>query len=136
LLFKANDLRKDIKLKLSKVEIYNSFVGLLPVKLIDGVVKAGAALPERFELSQNYPNPFNSTTLIRYALPAVSGQQSAVSLEIYNILGEGVAMLVDGEAKAGVHRVSWKADNVASGVYLYTLKVGNFSATRKMVLLR
>jgi len=99
-------------------------------------------LPQEFSLSQNYPNPFNSTTLIRYALPAVSGavpstgQQSAVRLEIFNILGQKVATLVDEKQTLGYKAVTWTAQNLASGIYFYQLRAGEFTAIRKMVLLR
>jgi len=96
----------------------------------------GSSVPAEYSLSQNYPNPFNSTTLIRYTLPAVSGQQSAVSLKIYNILGQKVATLVDGEEKAGYKRVAWDASSLSGGIYIYRLQVGEFSQTRKMLLLK
>ncbi len=98
-------------------------------------------LPVRFGLSQNYPNPFNSTTLIRYTVPAISHQLPAVTLKIYNILGQGVRTLVDKEQGAGYHQVLWdgrdnKGHQVASGIYLFRLKVGDYAKARKAVLLR
>jgi len=95
-----------------------------------------SSVPAEYSLTQNYPNPFNSATLIRYTLPAVSGQQSAVSLKIYNILGQKVATLVDGEEKAGYKRVAWDASSLSSGIYVYRLQAGEFSQTRKMLLLK
>lgn len=97
---------------------------------------AQGQLPEEYSLSQNYPNPFNPITLIRYALPAVSGQQSAVSLEVFNILGQKVATLVDQEQKPGYYDIRWDASSLSSGIYFYCLKAGEFSQTRKMLLLR
>jgi len=100
-------------------------------------------LPEEYSLSQNYPNPFNPTTLIRYALPAVSGQLAAdggswtaVTLEVYNILGRRVATLVDQLQKPGYYNILWDASSLSSGIYFYCLKAGEFSQTRKMLLLR
>ena len=113
------------------------------------------SLPYAFSLSQNYPNPFNSATLIHYRLSAVSGQESAIrprlsavgrplsaiTLRVYNILGEEVRTLVDIPQKAGYYEVIWDGRDdsdkeVASGVYFYRLKAGEFTAAGKMVLLR
>lgn len=91
-----------------------------------------SGLPESFELLQNYPNPFNPITEIRYALPA----DCQVKLEVYNVLGEKAATLVDEQQTAGYRSVSWNASNHASGVYFYQLIAGRFSSVGKMVLLR
>jgi len=101
--------------------------------------------PKGYKLEQCYPNPLNPSTVIRYSLlvdrSAVSYQRSAVSLKIYNILGEEVITLVDQEQRAGRYEVVWDGRNnqgkeVANGVYLCRLKAGEFTAARKMVLLR
>jgi len=104
-------------------------------------------VPRDFALLQNYPNPFNATTVIHYQLSAVRGRPSAdgdsratstihVSLEIYNLLGQRVATLVDGYQKAGQRRVSWNASDFASGIYFCRLGAGEFTQTRRMILLR
>ncbi len=93
-------------------------------------------LPASYVLFQNYPNPFNSTTLIRYALPAVSGQPSAVSLEIYNILGQKVVTLVDGRQAPGYKAITWDARGLASGIYFCRFKAGDFQGVRKLLLLK
>ena len=102
-------------------------------------------LPSQFSLSQNYPNPFNSTTAISYQLSATSGQQSAVSLKIYNILGQEVKTLVDEEQLPGYYQVLWDGrDNsgkgVSSGVYFYRLEVEGqglkLTKTKKLILLK
>ncbi len=93
-------------------------------------------LPEKFSLSQNYPNPFNATTVIRYTIPAVSDQRSAVSLEVYNVLGQKVAILVDGKQTPGYKTITWNAHSIASGIYFYRLKAGEFTAVKKMILLK
>jgi len=89
-------------------------------------------LPEHFSLSQNYPNPFNPTTQIKYALP----RDCWVRLEIYNILGQRVATLVDGKQKTGNKVARWDASRLASGVYFYRIRVGDFVQTRRMILLK
>ena len=101
-------------------------------KVVLAVKDGNPNLPTRFELSQNYPNPFNPVTRIDFALP----QTSRVSLTLYNILGQTVDVLVDGELPAGYHTVEWNAGHYASGVYLYRLKAGDFLETRKMLLLK
>jgi len=94
--------------------------------------KREGELPVVFSLSQNYPNPFNPVTEIRYALPG--GCQ--VRLEVYSILGQRVAMLVEGKQTAGYKSVRWDANGMASGVYFYRLQAGDFVETRRMVLIR
>ena len=97
-----------------------------------GVEDEITGLPAEFALSQNYPNPFNPETVIEFALP----QSEAVSLVVYNLHGEEVALLFGGTMPAGVHKVSWDASSVASGVYLYMLQAGEFVETKKMLLLK
>ena len=97
-----------------------------------GVENEEVGLPVEFSLSQNYPNPFNPVTVIEYELP----EASEASLVIYNLRGEEIARLVDGQQQAGYHKVIWNASNVASGVYFYRLQAGNFVQTRKLVLLK
>ncbi len=94
-------------------------------------------LPKTFSLSQNYPNPFNPVTVIKYALP----KDCYVKLTIYNILGQMVATLVNRKQVAGYKSISWDSRNqsgneVASGIYFYRLRAGDFVKTRKMILLR
>jgi hypothetical protein len=87
---------------------------------------------QTFILSQNYPNPFNPTTIIEFTLPK-SGE---VTLKIYNNLGEAVSTLISATLPLGSYQYEWDASNVASGVYLYRLEVGNFIQTRKMILMK
>ncbi|MBD3402043.1 PKD domain-containing protein [candidate division GN15 bacterium] len=88
--------------------------------------------PEEFGLDQNYPNPFNPSTEISFALPSAT----SVKLEIFNVAGQRIETLVDGVLSAGVHTVTWHADNYSSGVYLYRLTTATETETRKMVLLK
>jgi flagellar hook assembly protein FlgD len=94
-------------------------------------------LPTIFALGQNYPNPFNPTTAIEFALP----HKSNVKLTVYNLLGQEIVTLVNGELPAGNHTVLWNAHDtsgreVSSGIYFYRLTAGNFVATKKMICLR
>lgn len=94
-------------------------------------------IPEGFTLFQNYPNPFNPSTRIRYALPA----RDHVSIRIYNILGQEVAVLLDEILPAGEHEVMWNGCNASgasagSGVYFYMLEAGSASQTKRLLLLR
>jgi len=93
---------------------------------------AQPGLPKDFSLSQNYPNPFNLDTEIKYSLP----KGCYVRPEVYSILGQKVATLVDGQQKAGYKVVSWDASSFSSGIYFYRLQAGGFVQTRKMILLR
>jgi hypothetical protein len=88
--------------------------------------------PKNFVLKQNYPNPFNPGTTIEYSLP----KNSYVTLKIYNVLGKEAATLVDKFETPGNHSVRYDAANLASGIYFYTLKAGDFSQTKKMTLVK
>jgi 5'-nucleotidase len=91
-----------------------------------------SALPSEFSLSQNYPNPFNPSTNIKFDLP----QSAQVRLEVYNMLGQRVATLVDNRMEAGFHEVNFDARNLASGMYLYRIEAGSFSSIKKMMLIK
>jgi len=88
--------------------------------------------PIDFVLDQNYPNPFNNTTVIRYSLP----KEGLVTLKIYNIIVEEVAVLVNDTKQAGNYQITFNSDNLPSGVYFYRLQAGDFVQTRKMILLK
>ncbi len=128
-IFRAN---ADASLELSDVGLYGPKAELVDARWVNGVVKAGAVLPKEFALKQNYPNPFNPITEIKYTLP----KGCYVGLEVYNVLGQKVACLVDGEQKAGYKTARWDAGSLSGGVYFYRLKAGDFVQTRRMVLLK
>lgn len=88
-------------------------------------------LASSFELLQNYPNPFNPSTKISWQSPVGSWQM----LKVYDVLGNEVATLVDEYKPVGNYEVKFDASNLASGIYLYQLKAGNFIETKKMILL-
>jgi len=85
-----------------------------------------------FELNQNYPNPFNPATSIKYSVPATS----KVTLKVYDVLGKEVATLVNSVKAAGSYVVNFDASKLASGMYIYTLNTGNYSSSKKMMLLK
>lgn len=95
-------------------------------------VKEIAGLPSDFSLSQNYPNPFNPSTQIQFSIPS----QEFVSLKVFNALGKEVAELVNRNLAAGNYSVDFNASTLSSGIYFYTITANNFSATKKMILVK
>jgi hypothetical protein len=101
--------------------------------------------PEDYVLYQNYPNPFNPSTSIKFIIPSViastTKQSQQVTMKVYDVLGNEVATLVDEQKSAGEYNVEFNSHsgegrNLTSGVYFYTLSIGNFFSTKKMILLR
>jgi hypothetical protein len=84
---------------------------------------------------QNYPNPFNPTTKIKFTIPAVETQQT-VSLQIYDVLGRKILTLLNNKLQPGEYEVQFNPSNLPSGIYYYKLTSGEFSETRKMVLIK
>jgi beta-glucosidase len=105
-------------------------------------VEGQGLYPHTAMLYQNYPNPFNPTTVINYDLPKVTMNQTRpsegyhVSLRVFDLLGREVAVLVNEEKPAGKYSVTWDASKMASGIYFYRLRNGNFIDTKSMVLIR
>ena len=92
-----------------------------------------SSLAENFSLNQNYPNPFNPTTNIVFSIPT----QENVSLKVYDILGNEVAVLLNNERlSAGKYKADFNGSNLSSGIYYYTIKANNFSDTKKMLLVK
>ena len=96
------------------------------------IVEVEIAAPLEFSLEQNYPNPFNPSTIINYQLPKAGN----VTLKVYDVLGKEVATLVNEEKPAGNYEVEFDASNLASGVYYYQLRAGEFLFSKKMLLLK
>ena len=88
--------------------------------------------PNSFTLYQNYPNPFNPSTTIKYSIP----RRTNVTLKVFDVLGSEVATLVKIEQPQGNYEVEFDATSLASGIYLYRIKAGDFVETKKMVLLK
>jgi len=100
-------------------------------------VPSNPVLPASMKLNQNFPNPFNPSTAISYDLANGTG----VELTIHNLIGQSIRTLVQGYQSAGTHSAVWEGKNesgrdVAGGIYLYRLRVGDQVLTRKMVLLK
>ena len=105
----------------------------LPLRAVS--TARGTALPTDFALGQNYPNPFNPSTIIPYQLPT----SAHVRLDVFNLLGQRLATLVDAERSAGAHTAQWDATDAAgravgAGVYIYRLSSGGQTVSRRMVL--
>ena len=100
------------------------------VSIPTAIVETSNSVPVYFSLAQNYPNPFNPSTVISYQLSVVS----SVTLEIFDILGREVAVLVNERQNPGSYEVKFDGSKFASGLYFYRLSAGRFTQTRKMIL--
>ncbi|MBU0473960.1 MAG: VWA domain-containing protein [Bacteroidetes bacterium] len=98
-------------------------------------IESNDLFPTEFTVEQNYPNPFNPTTYINYALPKGVDNYHVV-IKIYDILGRLVKVLVDANQQPGSYKVQFDASGLGSGIYFYTVNAGQFSATKKMILMR
>ena len=95
------------------------------------------SIPSEFRLNNNYPNPFNPITNISYDIPMAID----VKIEIFNIMGQSVKILANTFHQPGVHKIQWDASNdagqpVSAGMYIFTIRAGEFRQTRKMALLK
>ena len=100
--------------------------------LHNGVVCLDPAFPFGFDLVSPYPNPFNATTRLGFAVP----RESRVQLRVYDLNGREVATLLDGVRPVGEYRIFWNAENLAAGSYFVRMEAGDFSATRKVLLVK
>ncbi len=143
------DATKTDQADLAMVTIRQGSSGSAPTLIIDGIRVAtnwglavtgtatdveenNSVLPTKFDLSQNYPNPFNPSTTIKYQVP----QNSFVSVNVYDVLGNEVRTLVREEKAAGSYELRFDAGNMPSGVYFYKIQAGNFTQTKKMILMK
>jgi hypothetical protein len=100
-----------------------------------GSIVSGAGsveTPAVFSLMQNYPNPFNPATTIEFSLP----QAANITLKVYDMLGREVAEIAQGNFSPGRHKAEFNGASLPSGIYFYTLKAGEFSATKKLMLMK
>ncbi|MFZ4619525.1 MAG: T9SS type A sorting domain-containing protein [Bacteroidota bacterium] len=127
--------------KFQNAQIVSGSAQLLSVRnIFDGLISltplsAGETadpLPKSYALSQNYPNPFNPVTRIQYRIPT----EGRVVIKVFDLLGREVRTLIDDDKIAGTYEVDFDARNCSSGMYLYTIRSGEFSASRKMILLK
>jgi hypothetical protein len=118
---KAEDTHGNLSPKSNEVR-----VSVTGVEIID------SSIPTAYALQQNYPNPFNPSTTIEYALK----EAGDVTIKILNVLGEEISTIESGFRAAGLYRVSFDASKLATGVYLYQIRAGNFVDTKRMVLLK
>jgi len=100
--------------------------------IVTGIDDDITELPQQFQLLQNYPNPFNPSTTIEYHVPKVS----RVRIAVYNLLGQEIKVLVDGMQSPGIHRVTFDASNLPSGVYIYRMQSKGKVFSRKMLLMK
>ncbi|MDR9414821.1 MAG: S8 family serine peptidase [Gracilimonas sp.] len=102
------------------------------VEVLSVVSNENNSVPLSYALEQNYPNPFNPTTRIKYSLP----EASKVSIVIYDLLGKKVAELVNAQKSPGSYTLNFDASNLTSGIYIYQIKAGSFTETKKMTLIK
>ena len=125
------------KLEAVSLDGSNSFHGPIEAAGVTSVEAEKLSLPDKYYLSQNYPNPFNPETIIQYNIP----KDGFVKLNIYDMQGQLVRNLLSEKKSAGIYFISWNGKNnngtkVTSSVYLYYFKSGDFSSTKKMILMK
>lgn len=110
-------------------------VGLDLISLVGstvGVINNGTGVPSSYELAQNYPNPFNPSTKINFSIPKAGN----VKLAVYDMIGNEVSVITNGELAAGNYTASFNASKLSSGVYFYKLVTGEFTSTKRMILVK
>lgn len=119
--------------KVSNINNIESGFWAQTIELVTSVESiAGPVVPAEYQLHQNYPNPFNPTTTIAFDVP----RQSHITLKIYNILGNEMAILVDDDFTPGGYKATFEASDLATGVYFYRLEGDGFVATKKLALVK
>ena len=100
--------------------------------LLTDIISTESSNPTDYFLAQNYPNPFNPTTTIKYSIPSIA----FVKINVYNMLGQEIAELVNKELQTGNYEVIFDASNLPSGIYFYRIEADNFVQTKKMILMK
>lgn len=118
--FVQNDVNK---------EVLNSNKGMF---IPTGINNLSSEIPGKYSLEQNYPNPFNPVTNISYRIP----KSSKVSLKVYDIKGQFISTLYEGNQNSGIYLTQFDGSNLASGVYLYKLEAGDYKEVRKMTMIK
>ena len=101
-------------------------------EMITGVEDKQNNLPTNFSLQQNYPNPFNPSTTINYSVP----KTSFVTIKVYNVLGREIKTLVNEKKSFGNYSVQFSGSSLSSGIYFYRMQSGNYSQTKKLIILK
>jgi hypothetical protein len=101
-----------------------------------GIATLSNQVPEKFALYQNYPNPFNPSTKIKFSIPPLKGVRGMTSLFVYDALGQEVTALVNEQLDPGIYETEWDASNFPSGIYFYKLEAGDYTETKKMILIK
>jgi len=119
------------------IELTDGFLSVKDTTTLTGsalvsVKDKGNGIPNEYELGQNYPNPFNPTTTITYGLP----EDSYVSIKVFSVLGQEVETLVETYKPAGYYRVEFDAKNLQSGIYFYQINANNYTAIKKMIVVK
>jgi len=113
-------------------ETLDTFGIMGPKDFVTDVENDVQTLPTTYSLDQNFPNPFNPATKINFSIPV----EGLVSLDVYNSIGQKVATLVNENKTAGTYEINFNAANLSSGIYFYNLTSGNFTETKKMILMK
>jgi len=113
------------------VALANGTVVPLP-EVVTSIDEFGSSIPTKYSLEQNYPNPFNPSTKIRFALP----KSGNVTLKVFDISGQVVATLVNGNLQAGEFEYTLDGSNLSSGIYFYRIQAENFNSVRQMILIK
>jgi hypothetical protein len=131
-----NNSSYNFKGVLDEIRIYNYGLSVEEIQdLASGTIgiddDKALNVPQEYHLAQNYPNPFNPTTTIQFSIP----KKTDVKLIIFDLTGKVISTLIDRELVAGEYQLDWDGSQRASGIYFYRLDAGNFSQTKKMILL-
>jgi len=132
-----------LDLKYTAMAAAYTFNNLFPyLNVVDGILTVAGAvgiddlfddqIPMKYELAQNFPNPFNPATQIRFGLP----KASTVEINLFNVMGQKVATILDEYQSAGFHTVNFDASHLAGGVYFFSIKAGDFKDVKKMILMK
>jgi hypothetical protein len=113
-------------------EVLDTFGTMGPQDFTTDVEPVNELTPSDFSLEQNYPNPFNPSTTINFSIP----NEAFVTLDVYNAIGQKVALLVNETKSAGTYSADFNASNLTSGIYFYKISAGNFTETKKMILMK
>jgi len=120
-----------VKYRLKQIDIDGAY------EYSDEIEVTLETIPAKFELAQNYPNPFNPSTVIKFNIPETNGMQNThVKLEVFDVLGKRVAVIVNENLSSGSYEKTFNADGLSSGIYYYQLTTPEFSNVKKMILVR